>query len=250
MIGGEARGHGVQYRKRYGPVATNPRHIRRINVGGLAFQYCKRYGPVATYGIGNGDSVNPRFQYRKRYGPVATIFFFRKSIGRHNGFQYRKRYYPVATRYYQSHMHYIPDDRFQYRKRYYPVATALRQMYMAKDQCFNTASGMAQLQRKVVSLVAVITDGFNTASGITQLQLLCKETEINGELFQYRKRYVRVATLVQKGITLLVKTTSFNTASGMAQLQPYTTMYTKNLGEICFNTASGMAQLQHGSKLQ
>ena len=92
-------------------------------------------------------------------------------------------------------MHYIPDDRFQYRKRYYPVATALRQMYMAKDQCFNTASGMAQLQRKVVSLVAVITDGFNTASGITQLQLLCKETEINGELFQYRKRYGPVATV-------------------------------------------------------
>ena len=62
---------------------------------------------------------------------------------------------------------------FQYRKRYGPVATASEdRAEPSVVQCFNTASGMAQLQPYLTANKLEAGIGFNTASGMAQLQLL------------------------------------------------------------------------------
>ena len=65
---------------------------------------------------------------------------------------------------------------FQYRKRYYPVATGIPIESIKMEFCFNTASGITQLQhRKHAAALAQLLKGF-----------------------QYRKRYYPVATFVGK----------------------------------------------------
>ena len=69
----------------------------------------------------------------------------------------------------------LPTQSFQYRKRYVRVATAiihLRRVLREEIERFNTASGMYALQQNLEEFAEC-------------LDML---------LFQYRKRYVRVAT--------------------------------------------------------
>ena len=185
-----------QYRKRYVRVATSLRH--KIYFNGRKFQYRKRYGPVATE-----DDI----------APMVTFDIAK--------FQYRKRYGPVATKTKESAID-LEINKFQYRKRYGPVATETR-LYICQrcDHGFNTASGMAQLQRPVLypSEVCQLVC-FNTASGMAQLQHAFKSKRA-----QRIKSRVSIPQAVWPSCNL-IKTerrrcheTSFNTASGMAQLQ-------------------------------
>ena len=112
-----------QYRKRYGPVATEPQEkhdyerILYVSIPQAVwpscnflllllllflwqFQYRKRYGPVATKNKGMAQvifSANGQFQYRKRYVRVATAAWVGFCPVRVCPFQYRKRYVRVAT---------------------------------------------------------------------------------------------------------------------------------------------------------
>ena len=89
---------------------------------------------------------------------------------------------------------------------------------MLSLHCFNTASGMAQLQPMLIRLLFALAIRFNTASGMAQLQLTnAKSSNRAGQ-------------------------PCFNTASGMAQLQQIIRKI--RMTATCFNTASGMAQLQ------
>ncbi len=110
---------------------------------------------------------------------------------------------------------------FQYRKRYVRVATIwagkgdpLYGSYVSIPQAVCTCCNLWKRLMKS----SLLLSRFNTASGMYALQRLDGEIiEKEGNMFQYRKRYVRVATELLRDRSVVRK--SFNTASGMYVLQ-------------------------------
>ena len=76
---------------------------------------------------------------------------------------------------------------------------------------------MAQLQQEISSIRIPMCDGFQYRKRYVRVATDGYAKDLRKQLFQYRKRYVRVATIKTLAIAELIK--SFNTASGMYALQ-------------------------------